>query len=398
MSDLREETKIFNPQFLILFIANMIVSIGYSMVTTTMTLYMTSFGATTTMAGFVAGLLSLASLCTRPFTGWLSDKLNRKHLMMMSSLGIMIAMIGYGITQSVPLLSFFRILHGFCYAFSTTTSLALVGSTLPREKMGQGLGYFAAGQAVGVAFAPSLGIWLGKTVGYSVTFFLSGALVGLSVVMIAFLKVGAIARSDHPEKLSLKNLLGNFFAREAVLFAALAAAVSATKGIENNFIALYGEYLGIGNIGWYFTISAVALFVSRLLFSKMGDKYSFSKVLAYGVGSMMIAYILLIFAGTGPTIVCLAGASTLKALGMGAVQPTVQANCLRSVPPERRGKASSTYYLGADIGQSLAPILGGAAIDHVGFTGLFALAPLPLLAITLYYIFHSATQKKEGGF
>lgn len=395
MSEVREETKIFNPQFLTLFIANMIVSIGYSMVTTTLTLYIKSFGSTTTAAGFVAGILSLASLCTRPFTGWLSDTINRKHLMIASSVGIMVAMIGYGITQSIPMLSLVRVLHGICYAISTTTSLALVGSTLPKDRMGQGLGYFAAGQAVGVAFAPSLGIWLGKTVGYSSTFFLSGALVGLSALMICFLKTGAVPSSTAKTEFSFRNLLNNFFAKEAILYAVLAATLSGTKGIENNFIALYGEHLGLGNVGWYFTISAAMLLVSRLLFSKMGDRYSFSKVLGYGVGLMLIAYICLILAGAGATVVLLGTASLLKALGMGAVQPTVQANCLRSVPLERRGKASSTYYLGADIGQSLAPILGGAAIDHVGFSGMFALAPLPLLAVTAFYIIHSARRGQQ---
>ena len=314
--------------------------------------------------------------------------------MMLSSIGIMIAMFGYGITQSIPLLSFFRVLHGVSFAISTTTSLALVGSTLPKQKLGQGLGYFAAGQAVGVAFAPSLGMWLGQNIGYSATFFLSAILLGISVMMIAFLKTGAVEKKEHAQKLSLRNLLENFFAKEAILFAVLAAAVSATKGIENNFIALYGGELGLGNVGWYFSISAAMLFVSRLLFSKLGDKYSFRVILLCGVGSMAIAYLLLILAPRGLPVLMLGLASSLKALGMGVVQPTVQANCLRSVSENRRGKASSTYYLGADIGQSLAPILGGAAVDSIGYQGMFALAPIPLIAVTAFYIIHQTFGRK----
>ena len=43
-------------------------------------------------------------------------------------------------------------------------------------------------------------------------------------------------------------------------------------------------------------------------------------------------------------------ASVFKALGQGSGQLTIQAEALKKLPPERSGIASSTYYVGADVG------------------------------------------------
>ena len=69
----------------------------------------------------------------------------------------------------------------------------------------------------------------------------------------------------------------------------------------------------------------------------------------------------------------------LKALGLGAVQPTLQAASIEAVSEKRRGAASATYYLGTDIGQSAAPILGGITADAIGYSGMFMIFALPLL-------------------
>ena len=54
--------------------------------------------------------------------------------------------------------------------------------------------------------------------------------------------------------------------------------------------------------------------------------------------------------------------SVLKALGQGAAQPSLQAACIKKVGKERSGSATSTYYLGGDIGQGLAPMIAGVIV------------------------------------
>ena len=55
--------------------------------------------------------------------------------------------------------------------------------------------------------------------------------------------------------------------------------------------------------------------------------------------------------------------AALKGLGSGIGIPTLQAACFQRVSPERNGVASSTYYIGADVGNGVGPMIAGQAVS-----------------------------------
>lgn len=81
-----KRSNLFNRAYVALLCINLIVSISFYMLSTTITLYATSVGLTTAAAGTVVGVLSIASLGMRPFTGIISDRLERKRLLIASLL------------------------------------------------------------------------------------------------------------------------------------------------------------------------------------------------------------------------------------------------------------------------------------------------------------------------
>ncbi|HPF88541.1 MAG TPA: MFS transporter [Candidatus Limiplasma sp.] len=376
------EERLFNRTYLSLFLINMIVSASFSMVATTISLYVTGFGETAAVAGTVVGVLSVASLCVRPFSGILSDQLNRKLLLTVSLLGISLAMAGCGLTRSVPLLIAFRVLHGLSFSIATTVTMALVAGSVPQAKMAQGLGYFAVGQTITAAFAPSLGIWLGESFGFSITFLSASVLILMALALAMFI---VPSQGKKHFRLGHRLTVADFISREALPFGILAIVVSGATGLENSFVALYGQQLSMGNVGWYFTIGAVALFISRLSSGKLADKHA-APVIYAGLGMMSAAFVLLGIASVGSALIIFAAAAMLKALGLGAVQPTLQASSMRSVPVERRGAASCTYYLGADIGQAVTPVLGGVIAGVRGYPVMFMLFALPQLIGIGFYV------------
>ena len=376
------EERLLNSAYLSLFLINLIVSASFYMVSTTMSLYVTAFGVPVVMVGTIVGSLSIAAMCIRPFSGLLSDRFNRKLLLTFSLCGTSIAMAGCGLTHNVALLIAFRILHGLSFSISSTVIITLVAGSVPPKQMTQGLGYFAVGQTITSAFAPSLGIWLGNRYGYSFTF-LGAALLVLLAGVLAFLMVRP--QQKQAVKPFHRLTVTDFISKEALPYAILAIAVSGATGVENGFIALYGQQLGLGNVGWYFTIAAVALFVSRVGSGKLADKHG-SLVIYAGLGAMSVAFILLSISGAANGIVLFAAAAVLKALGLGAVQPTLQAASMRAVSEERRGAASSTYYLGADVGQAFAPILGGSIASASGYGVMYFVAAIPQLIGAGFYL------------
>jgi predicted MFS family arabinose efflux permease len=365
------------------------------MVSTTMTLYVTGFGASVAVAGTVVGALSIASMCVRPFSGLLSDRFNRRLLLTLSLLGVSIAMAGCGLTSYVPLLITLRILHGLSFSIATTVTMALVAGTVPHDKMTQGLGLFAVGQTVTSAFAPSLGIWLGSTHGYPITFQSAAVLVLLAALLAFFI----VRPQTKPQsKPSRRLAISDFISREALPYGILAIAVAGATGIENGFVALYGQQIGLGNVGWYFSLGAVALFLSRIGSGKLADRHT-SLVIYMGLGLMSAAFILLGISGAVNGWVFFAAAAVLKALGLGAVQPTLQASSLKAVDENRRGAASCTYYLGTDIGQAIAPILGGSLASSQGYGTMFLIFALPqLLGAGFYFLLKRRNnhQRKEN--
>ena len=387
-----KQSNLFNRAYVALLCINLIVSISFYMLSTTVTLYATSVGLTTAAAGTVVGVLSIASLGMRPFTGIISDRLERKRLLIASLLLISVAMAGCSLTASLTVLIFFRILHGIGFSLATTITMTLVAGTLPEERMTQGMGYFAIGQTISTAVAPALGLLLGEHFGYEITLRTAAALLILSAMLAAWTVESQPMGTKMHERYAFR--LSDCFAVEAVPYGVLAILVSGCTGIENSFISLFGQQLHLGSVGWYFTLSAVALFVARMFGGQFADRNRMAIPLSLGV--MALAFLLLGgMAGYGGAII-FACAAILKALGLGTVQPALQARSLNSVPEERRGAASCTYYLGTDIGQAFAPMAGGVAVQACGYKGMFLLAAVPVALAAAVVTVLGRKRRKEA--
>ena len=387
-----KRSNLFIRAYVSLLCINLIVSISFYMLSTTITLYATSVGLTTAAAGTVVGVLSIASLGMRPFTGIISDRLERKRLLIASLLLISVAMVGCSLTASLTVLIFFRILHGIGFSMATTITMTLVAGTLPEERMTQGMGYFAIGQTISTAVAPALGLLLGEHFGYETTLRTAAALLILSAMLAAWTVESQPMGTKMHERYAFR--LSDCFAVEAVPYGVLAILVSGCTGIENSFISLFGQQLHLGSVGWYFTLSAVALFVARMFGGQFADRNRMAIPLSLGV--MALAFLLLGgMAGYGGAII-FACAAILKALGLGTVQPALQARSLNSVPEERRGAASCTYYLGTDIGQAFAPMAGGVAVQACGYKGMFLLAAVPVALAAAVVTVLGRKRRKEA--
>ena len=83
-------------------------------------------------------------------------------------------------------------------------------------------------------------------------------------------------------------------------------------------------------------------------------------------------------------ILVLAGCT--KAIAQGMSQPALQTEALRSVPPEKRGLASSTMYIGGDLGQAVGPILGGVVAEQAGYGTMYLLSAIPIAAAWVYFV------------
>ena len=278
---------LLNPSYIILFVVNMIASLSYTMVSSTMMLHLSGLGLAASAAGLLIGAMSVAAMVVRPFSGWISDQRNRCAILRLGLLGIALAMAGYSAFESPVLILLMRVLHGVAFSMVTTVTMALIVGHIPPELKNTGVGYFAFGQTITTAVGPSIGMAIGARWSYRVTF-LAGAAVLLAALAATLpLKGGQAPSERHGLRLS------GMFAREALPFAVMAMAVAAVTGAEHSFVAAYGVHLSLGHVGWYFTINAFALFFSRLLLGRVADRYGSRVVLYPGLAAMAVACLLL---------------------------------------------------------------------------------------------------------
>jgi len=133
----------------------------------------------------------------------------------------------------------------------------------------------------------------------------------------------------------------------------------------------------------FFTAYSIMMVVIRPFVGVLLDKKGLSIIMYPALALATLGMVLL---GSATTIWMVIIASILKALGQGAGTPSIQAYSIKLIGKERAGVASSTCYIGQDIGNSIAPIIGGFVAVQYGYAQMFYgyAAILLLLGTALY--------------
>jgi MFS family permease len=383
--------KLWNLQYVYLLFLGTLTSTSFSMVSPVITKYATQLGASLTVAGVIAGMFSITALVARPFGGVISDRFNKKRILVIATTVLAIAALGYSFSVNIPLLITFRILHGIGFAISGTANIVLVSSYIPNERIGEGIGYYGLGQIIATAVGPNIGLIIGNTYGFNITFLVSSIILFITAAFMTRIQNEEVI-SKRDVKLSHNNIrFQDLIATEILPLALIGGIFSLSNGLVSSFLFLVGEKRGIKNIALYFTVNAICLFIVRPVAGKLSDKKGLSFIL-YPASILTAIESLLLSNANALWIILIA--AVCKAFGQGAAQPTIQSACIKKLGLSRSGVATSTFYIGADIGQGIAPIIGGAVASRYGYNVMFYYcAGLFLIAIIAYY-FYDKNDKK----
>lgn len=394
MNDRKEET-LWNRGYMMVLLVNTLNAFSFYMISNILSKYLLGIGITITFAGFIVGLFSLTSLCCRPFSGLMADKLNKVKLLKWSNVLMGVGLLGFALTAELPLIIFFRVINGIGFAISGTAQISLASEYIPRDKMGEGIGYIGLGMVVGSAVAPGIGLSISEQLGMKATFLLAAALTVVAYLLLCTFSTKK--KSDHaPEK--KKITFHDIIELKAVPFTLVAGTYSLINGIIASYLVLYTDQLGIGGISVYFTINAVVLFLIRPVSGKLMDKKGIRITVLPGLFITAVSMFLL---GRFRTLPLILLTGVLRSLGQGAAQPSLQAGCIRKVGVEKSGVATSTYYLGSDICQGLGPMLGGFVVGGVaglaGYRILFDLCGLIMLGALVFFSVITRREKTYEG-
>lgn len=391
MEQSEEEEKLWNFSFILMLMINSLIFIGFTMMTPILPKYTISLGATMSIAGLVAGIFAITSITIRPFAGFATDRFNKKHLLIVSTIFLAISALGLKISYNISTLFLFRIIQGISFSISVTVINALSTSYMPKKRIGEGIGFMGLGYILATAISPNLGLEISTRFGFKYVFYLSCIIVMIAVALITMIPYN----TPNKKNLNINNFqikINDFFAKELVIFAIIACLFTFMNGVIGSFLALLGDERHISNIGYYFTVNAIVILIIRPLSGKLLDNKGLS-IIAFPAFIMAMAAALLLAISTSLWMIL--AVAILYGIGQSSLSPALQATCVKRLGPSRVGVATSTYFIGYDAGQGLGPIIGGTIAGKFGLTSVFYICGALLFAgIVIYYLYTSKTKYK----
>lgn len=389
-SDTKYTATIWNKNFISVFIANACMNMSQQMMNSLVAKYANHLGAAASVVGLVTSMFAVTALIFKIVSGPAIDAFNRKWILAGAMCIMATAYFGYSLSNSVPMLIASRLIQGTGQAFTATCCLALAADTLPPEKFGSGIGIFSMAQAAAQAIGPTVALTLVNAVGYNATFAIGGCIMLFAAFMATRVNTSKI--EYKPFKITFDNV----FAKEAVMPAVMLFFLAMTFCIINSFLIIFGGEQGVENIGYYFTVYAATLLVTRPMIGKLTDRFGLVKILIPALfcfaGSFMIISI-------SDSLWMFLLAAFVAAFGYGACQPAIQTLCMKCVPVERRGAGSSTNYIGNDLGQLVGPIVAGALVESFGYASMWRLMTVPVgIAAVVALCFSGRIAEVEASF
>lgn len=397
----------WTPQFVLLLISAVFMYMSTFMLTPTLPLFVTEIGAGDLAAGgLIVAAYTLGSLLPRIAWGNLSDRWSRQGVYLIGVAIIAVLSPLFALTVLLPVIIGLRFLQGVGFSGSSTSASAMSADLIPASRRAEGIGYYSLANTVGMAIGPDLGLralqqlgptWLfGASIGTGALAFGLGLLVryertrrpptltaGPATPAPALAPAGTDPSASQPSGGPATGPRRGRFIEPSVLPTSLVFLfVVLPYGAVMAFVAAYGLEQAVSQIGLYFTVFAVALFVVRLGVGRVSDRYGVTVAIVPGLVSMFAGLVILWWADS---LVIFLISAVLFGLGFGVVLPLLQATAYSFAPIERRGAASATLFATADIGYGLGAILLGLGIGWFGHPAAFAgLAVFTVIALILF--------------
>jgi len=385
------DSSIWSKAFISLFIANMVMNMGLTMSNSILAKYADSLGAPASQIGMLMSAFAIAALAFKIIAAPAIDTYNKKYLAIFAAVVYATAFFGYSMSTTIPMLMVFRLIQGVGMAFGTAVYMTLISEVLPKDKYSAGIGYFSLGQVIATAIGPSVGLTLVNLMGYKLTYVCNA---GILLVSAAFLM---LVKYEFKRTKKLKITPGNIIAKEALIPASVMMFLNTGNCVITSFLIVYAGKMDVTTgIGYFFTINALTMLVTRPTVGKLIDKYGLVKIFIPSICCSVFAYFLISVSTTLPMFFL---AACLSALGFGACSPAMQTLAMKCVPRSRRGAASSTNYVGQDIGYMIGPSIAGAAAQSLGYVSMWRVMSLPfVIAMVIVFVSRRQITKIEEDF
>lgn len=388
--------RLWTRTFIVLMGVNFCSALSFYLIMVKLTEFaMDTYGVPHSLAGSLLSAFVIAALFTRLFFGGHIDKWGVKRALFIGSAVNAVCMVLYLFPLGFVPLMVVRIAHGFGFAIMSGSAAAGAALVIPRNRYGEGIGYFSMMQALATGVGPFVAILITNIFGGYAPMFACAAVVAVLALLSLFLLEIPSPEEEklehegpphmHPD--AAKRGIGRFVQLSVVPLAAVLFLVYLGYSGILSFITLYADELSLSDaVSLYFVVYAVVILVTRPAVGIRVDRKGENSTIYYCFASLAIGFVLLAFASNP---VMLLASAAFVGFGIGATQSIVQAVIARDTPVKELGKANSTFFMSMDLGSGVGPIVIGAIIPFIGYGfSYLVLAVIALVAGVLYHLVH----------
>lgn len=338
--------------------------------------------------GLLITSFTLPGVVLAPVFGILADRLGRRRILVPSLMLFGIAGSACAFAREFHVLLTFRFIQGIGGAALGSLNVTLIGDLYSGKQRTKAMGYNASVMSIGTAGFPAIAGALAM-VDWYYPFLLAATAIVVGLIVLLSL------RNPEPDKgQHFRDYLGNAWRsmQNRQIVGVFAASIV-------TFIALYGSYLTFFpllvaqkfrmssfTIGMLFSGMSVATALASSQLGRLGRRYEEVTLLRvslsfYAVSLVMIPWVSSLWALLIPVLI--------SGITLGIIIPCTQTLLAGLTPTEYRGAYMSLNGMVLRIGQTLGPVLMGAAmglwgIDGAFYAGAAFIAGLLLLLFVLF--------------
>lgn len=386
--------KLFTSSFVFACLGNFLLFLGFYMLLPVLPLYLIgTFNTPESEIGLVLAGYTVAALIIRPISGFVLDMFNRKPVYLLSYIFFVILFVGYPLAQSILLFGLLRIFHGIAFGIVTTAGNTLIVDIMPASRRGEGLGYFGISNNLAMAMGPMIGLMLHESFDSWNLIFYTAVASGL----LGFIFAVNIKSPGKAKYISEPFLFDRFFLLKGWKSGLSLLLLAIPFGMTTTYLALYAEEVGAtGNLGFFFSIMAAGLIVTRTFAGTLVDKGKVVQVIKSGILILIAAFFIFSLVGFYHEDIGMLvqngffGVALLMGMGYGMLFPAYNTLFIDLAPHNRRATASSTYLTSWDVGIGLGLVFGGNLGEYLGFTFAFFIAAILVILSYLMFVLFAA--------
>lgn len=386
-------TKSFNLNFVINFFVYLcmylliVVIAGYSK---------TEFHAPDSLAGLVVGLFIVGSLIGRFITGKYVNSFGPKKILIFGLICLIITQLLYFIPGSVWFLMIVRLLNGIATAIATTATGTIAAYVTPPTRKSEGISLFSLSLVLGTAIGPFFGMLLMNSFSIQILFMICVILGVLSGLLSLFIKIDfktVASKNDTSNRKAFS--LGNFIAKEAIPVAIVMMLIGVTYAAILTYLQAFAVERNLVTAASYFFIFyAVASLVTRPIAGRLMDDKNENVVVYPAFIFLIISFAMLMFSFDG-WVLLIAGIAL--GIGYGNLSSSMQAIAIKVSPSTKYGLATSTYFIGLDIGIGFGPSFLGLFTHMITYSQLYGImALLGIITLFIYFVVHGRNVKHQS--